>query len=399
MALSTLALAGAGRARSRPPSTAIQTLCTRILPLVRSSEISTTPAPSEPERSVIERPSARPSGRARLPVAHLRDRLEALARLRRDRHALEAEVDRVHARVHRHLVDEALDREDVEHVPDRAPVLEADAVRHAAPLDVLVGDVVVGDADAGVQQHAAFADHAVPPAGDLAARVLRRLQALERLRAEHAVGDVLLARPDQLHRAAAPPWRCARTRPRSRRASAGRSRRPCSTGASSTCSGLRPSALATSSRDGVGRLAAFPHLDLVAGRVDAHHRVQRLHLRVIAVVAAELGLVGLGRAGEGRLRRRPSCRASGDLRVRIVVDLDVVVERLLGIEARGRALASTCTLSASRAAIACSKLLGDDRDAVRAAARCAITPGIVLISASFQLSGAPVCTGECSAVA
>ena len=37
---------------------------------------------------------------------------------------------------------------DVEHVADRTPVLELDAVRHAAPLDVLVGHAVVGNLDA-----------------------------------------------------------------------------------------------------------------------------------------------------------------------------------------------------------------------------------------------------------
>jgi hypothetical protein len=62
IALSTLALAAAG-CTITPPSIATQTLCTRILPVARSSEISTAPAPSEPERSVIEMPMARPSGR------------------------------------------------------------------------------------------------------------------------------------------------------------------------------------------------------------------------------------------------------------------------------------------------------------------------------------------------
>ena len=62
IALSTLALAGPG-VTMRPPSIAAHTLWTRIFPVVRSSEISTAPAPSELERSVIEMPSARPSGR------------------------------------------------------------------------------------------------------------------------------------------------------------------------------------------------------------------------------------------------------------------------------------------------------------------------------------------------
>ena len=51
----------------------------------------------------------------------------------------------------------------------------------------------------------------------------------------------------------------------------------------------------------VGRLGAFPDLDVVAGIAHARHRVERLHLRVIAEVAPELGLVDLGGAGERRL--------------------------------------------------------------------------------------------------
>ena len=62
MPLSTLARAISG-CTITPPSTASQVLCTLIFPVSRSSEISATPAPSEPERSLIETPSARPCGR------------------------------------------------------------------------------------------------------------------------------------------------------------------------------------------------------------------------------------------------------------------------------------------------------------------------------------------------
>ena len=48
---------------TRPPSTATQALCTRILPLALSTDTSATPAPNEPERSLIDTPSARPCGR------------------------------------------------------------------------------------------------------------------------------------------------------------------------------------------------------------------------------------------------------------------------------------------------------------------------------------------------
>ena len=83
-------------------------------------------------------------------------------------------------------------------MPDRAPVLELDAVRDAAPLDRLVGHPVIGDLDAGDEQEFAVADDAMLPARHLAGGVGRRLQALEGLRAEHALGDVLFARPYQL---------------------------------------------------------------------------------------------------------------------------------------------------------------------------------------------------------
>src|SRR5262249_57598385 len=72
--------------------------------------------------------------------------------------------------------------------------------------------------------------------------------------------------------------------------------------------------------------------------VDAHHRVERLHLGVIAVVAAELGVVALGRAGERRAYVAFFFELDR-LRSRIGVDLDVVLERPSGIEAVGLGLA------------------------------------------------------------
>jgi len=81
----------------------------------------------------------------------------------------------------------------------------------------------------------------------------------------------------------------------------------------------------------VGRLTALPNLDLVAGFVNAHHRVERLHLGVIAVIATELGVVGLGR---GRERRGHVALLFelDRLRIRIGVDFDVVLERPVGVE-------------------------------------------------------------------
>src|SRR5712692_8991378 len=102
-----------------------------------------------------------------LRVGHLRQRLEHLARLGRGAHALEPELDRIDALIDRHLVDEALDREGVEHVADRAPVLELNAVRDAASLDMLVGHPVIRNLDAGDEQELAVADDAVLPARHL----------------------------------------------------------------------------------------------------------------------------------------------------------------------------------------------------------------------------------------
>ena len=79
-------------------------------------------------------------------------------------------------------------------------------------------------------------------------------------------------------------------------------------------------------------MTALPNLDLVAGVVDAHHRVERLHLGVIAVVAAELGVVALGRAGERRGHVALFFELDR-LRSRIGVDLDVGLGvRILGQE-------------------------------------------------------------------
>ncbi len=136
-----------------------------------------------------ERPAVRPLG---LVIGHLRQGLEHLACLGRGAHALDPEVDRIDALVGGDLVDHALDREGVEHVADRAPMLELDAVRDAAPLEVLVRHAVVGDLDPGDQQEHAVADDAVLPARHLAGGVGRRLQALERLRTEHALGVSLI---------------------------------------------------------------------------------------------------------------------------------------------------------------------------------------------------------------
>ena len=99
---------------------------------------------------------------------------------------------------------------------------------------------------------AVVADHAVLPAGDLAGGVGRGLQALERLRPEPALRDVLLARPDQLDRA------LDLARDQRRLDGLVAAVAPAEAAAhvalvvESTCSSLKPSALATAVRDTSG---------------------------------------------------------------------------------------------------------------------------------------------------
>ena len=96
------------------------------------------------------------------------------------------ELERVHALVGCHLVDERFDRKQVERVRNGTPVFEPDSVRNAAPLDDAVLDaVVILDIDARVKQSVTVADDAVPPAGDPAVVVECRFQALKVLRPEH----------------------------------------------------------------------------------------------------------------------------------------------------------------------------------------------------------------------
>ena len=112
--------------------------------------------------------------------------------------------------------------------------------------------------------------------------------------------------------------------------------------------------MATASREMSGAWRALPDLDPVAGVVEADHRVERLHLRVIAEIALELGLVDLGRARERRLGVAAACTVCA-WRVRIVMDLArSPCQRLSEVEAGGLALLQV-TLSALLAASARSK--------------------------------------------
>src|SRR5262249_15410020 len=180
------------------------------------------------------------------------------------------------------------------------------------------------------EQEFAVADDAVLPARHLARRIGRRLQALEGLRPEHALGDVLFARPYQLDRTAHLLG--------DERAFGGVVAERTTAGAAAHVALVEVHLLEREPerfRHGlagfVGRLTALPNLDLVAGVVYAHHRVERLHLGVIAVVAAELGAVALGRAGERRAHVALFFELDR-LRSRIGVDLDVALQRPVGVK-------------------------------------------------------------------
>src|SRR4029077_11330081 len=182
-----------------------------------------------------------------------------------------------------------------------------------------------GNFDAGDEQEFALADHAVLPARHFARRIGRSLQALEGLRPEHALGDVLFARPYQLDRTTHLLG--------DERAFRGVVAERATAEAAAHVALVEiyllkrePERLRHRLSGFVGRLTALPNLDLVAGVVDTHNRVERLHLGVITVVAAELGVIGLGRAGE----RRAHVALFFELdrvRSRIGVDLDVVQNR------------------------------------------------------------------------
>ena len=162
--------------------------------------------------------------------------------------------------------------------------------------------------------------------------------------------------------------------------------------------GLEPERLGDRLARDVGRLRAFPDLDVVARGVEARHRVERLHLRVVAVVAAELGLVRLRRRGERglgvalrverlRLRRRVGVHLRRSPRSAASESKPAgvrLVPRHLERVARRHRVRRSCRRPPPRR---------------RAVAPCRCTPFIAFIFASFQLSGAPPCTGECRAVA
>jgi hypothetical protein len=234
-------------------------------------------------------------------------------------------------------------------------------VRDAAPLDRLVGHPVIGNFDAGDEQELAVADDAVLPTRDLARGIGRCLQALEGLRPKHALGDVLFPRPYQLDGAA---YLFG-----DERAFGGVVAQRTAAEAAAHVAlveihllGREAERLRHRLAGFVGRLTALPDLDLVASVVDAHDRIERFHLGVIAVVAAELGVIGLGRGGKG----------GGDvallfeldrLRIRIGVDLDVILERPIRIEAFSLGLAPR-HFQGIAAGLRILEMIGDDSQTI-----------------------------------
>src|SRR5580692_2825379 len=134
------------------------------------------------------------------------------------RHAVrefEAERHRILAKVLGDVVDEALDGEGVVTVADAAPRRQPRAAILDDVLGELVGNRILRDRRAlhhdavlprfwiaGDVSQDGFGNDAVMPGDELAGVVEAGFDVVRRRRAEFAEGDVVLARPDQLHRLA-----------------------------------------------------------------------------------------------------------------------------------------------------------------------------------------------------
>ena len=81
----------------------------------------------------------------------------------------------------------------------------------------------------------------------------------------------------------------------------------------------------------VGGLTALPDFRPITRSVDPNHGVQRFHLRVIPVVAAEFGGVGLRRIAKGSLHV-PLFFQLYSRGIGIPADLDIILKRCLGVE-------------------------------------------------------------------
>ena len=146
-----------------PASIAAQKFCTLILPVVRSSETSATPAASVSSFTMVPTPSARAVALAR-PVRHLGDDAQQMLHARHALGEFEPERDRVLAEILGDLVEKALDRERVVAVADAAPRRQP----RAAVLDHMLGELV---GDRILRDRRALHDDAVLSRARIAGRI------------------------------------------------------------------------------------------------------------------------------------------------------------------------------------------------------------------------------------
>src|SRR6202035_4422115 len=150
------------------------------------------------------------------PVRHLGNRAQEMLHARYAFRELEAERHRILAEILGDVVDKTLDGEGVVAVADAAPRRQP----RAAVLDDVLGELVRNRIlrDRRALHHDAvlpwlwvagdigqdrFGDDTVMPGDELASVVEAGRDVVRRGRAEFAEGDVVFARPDQLHRLAA----------------------------------------------------------------------------------------------------------------------------------------------------------------------------------------------------
>ena len=294
------------------------------------------------------------------------------------RHAFrefEPERHRILAEILGDVVDEALDREGVVAVADAAPRRQPRAAVLDDVLGELVGNRILRDRRAlhhdavlprfwiaGDVSHDGFGNDAVMPGDELAVGVEAGLDVVRRHRAEFAEGDVVLARPDQLHRLA------DRLGETNRVVHGLVVAAPAETAAEEMlvqrdlgALGLQDAGDAV--EEAGCRLGADPKLGRFAVGADGGGRVHRLHLRVIdvarAIFAAEHAL--------GARHRRLGVAlvlVRHAVAVLVAADRREILERLLAVEMRARRIAPG-HLEQVLGGLRCFDGRADDADAFR----------------------------------